>query len=602
MLTKLRTQMKLILWILVFAFLATIIFSWGMGGFKESGPQPGVLGEINGAAITMENFDNNLRRRQEYLTQSGEEVDSKQLKKLREEVWDDQVEGILKSQNAQTLGITVADREIAYYVENYPPNEVREAEAFQRDGKFDPDAYANFLRDPTAAPFLLQLESSVYNYLYNQKLEFHASQAADVTEEEVMDEYLKNISSGKLRFIAVLNSDHDVDSSEITDKMLRRYYQLFSDRFKSYPQSRFVYVKFSLATSHQDSLDMKNEAEQLLRELRDGADFAELAGTFSQDPSSGKIGGDLGWFDRDKMVKEFTQAAFAAKPGELIGPVGSKFGYHIILVEDHKGKADQDSIKARHILLKVEPSAETRDLVYNEAYSFAQDALERGFDIVANELDYDIDTTKMFSEAGYITGLGRMRMAAEFCFNKGVGAVSGVYPIPNGNVVFKVIDVIEEDVKPFDEVKSRIHKTLENIVQKHKVWDATAELLGRIENPEDMELIAEQAGLIVHETADSLKPTGTLPGDLKSDQDFLTEAFRLEKGEISGVIRGKLGCYIAYMVDKAELDEGIYTASHPSIYQELLSKKSDAVIRNWVRELRIAGDIQDYRYRYFKDF
>jgi len=82
----------------------------------------------------------------------------------------------------------------------------------------------------------------------------------------------------------------------------------------------------------------EEEAKAALARLKKGEDFAKLAAELSKDPGSGKEGGDLGYFTRDRMVKEFGDAAFALKPGEISGIVKTQFGYHIIKVEDRRTK------------------------------------------------------------------------------------------------------------------------------------------------------------------------------------------------------------------------------------------------------------------------
>lgn len=93
----------------------------------------------------------------------------------------------------------------------------------------------------------------------------------------------------------------------------------------------------------------RERAENILQELKDGADFAELANKYSEDPGNyPDQGGDLGWIGKRQMVKEFEEAAFSLEPGEISEIVVTKFGFHIIKVEDKK----ENLVWARHILIK----------------------------------------------------------------------------------------------------------------------------------------------------------------------------------------------------------------------------------------------------------
>lgn len=85
-------------------------------------------------------------------------------------------------------------------------------------------------------------------------------------------------------------------------------------------------------------VESEDEAKKVAARVKGGEDFAKVAAEVSKDPGSGKEGGDLGYFTRDRMVKEFADAAFAAKPGDIVGPVKSQFGWHVIKVEDARTK------------------------------------------------------------------------------------------------------------------------------------------------------------------------------------------------------------------------------------------------------------------------
>ncbi|MCA1616321.1 MAG: peptidylprolyl isomerase [Acidobacteria bacterium] len=105
-----------------------------------------------------------------------------------------------------------------------------------------------------------------------------------------------------------------------------------------------------------DATPARAQAEEILKRVRAGEDFAALANQFTTDPSGKGRGGDLGWFGRGTMVKPFEDAAFALQPGGLSGIVETQFGFHVIKVEERRTQDSPDGrpseqVRARHILI-----------------------------------------------------------------------------------------------------------------------------------------------------------------------------------------------------------------------------------------------------------
>jgi peptidyl-prolyl cis-trans isomerase C len=95
-------------------------------------------------------------------------------------------------------------------------------------------------------------------------------------------------------------------------------------------------------------VDNEDDAKKIIADLKGGADFATLAKQYSKDPSAAEQGGDLGFFKKDDMVPEFADAAFSLKPGEISPtPVHSQFGWHVILVVEHRNASPPSYNKAR---------------------------------------------------------------------------------------------------------------------------------------------------------------------------------------------------------------------------------------------------------------
>ncbi|MCD1633462.1 peptidylprolyl isomerase [Martelella mediterranea] len=159
-----------------------------------------------------------------------------------------------------------------------------------------------------------------------------------------------------------------VINSQITDEMLKARYD---EEIAKAPKQEEVHARHILVES-------EDEAKEIIKELDNGADFAELAKEHSTGPS-GPEGGDLGYFAKGQMVPPFEEAAFALEPGKYTEtPVKTDFGYHVIEVEDRREKAPVpfDQIKPQ-----------LQQLVAGEKYNEAVNALKKGDTVVIEDKD-----------------------------------------------------------------------------------------------------------------------------------------------------------------------------------------------------------------------
>lgn len=117
-------------------------------------------------------------------------------------------------------------------------------------------------------------------------------------------------------------------------------------------RARHILIQVKEDAAEADIAKAKQQIEQIRQELEAGADFAELAKKYSQDPGSAENGGDLEWFERDQMVKEFEEAAFALEAGQISEPVRTQFGFHLIKVEEKRPAERPALTQVREPVLK----------------------------------------------------------------------------------------------------------------------------------------------------------------------------------------------------------------------------------------------------------
>jgi parvulin-like peptidyl-prolyl isomerase len=163
------------------------------------------------------------------------------------------------------------------------------------------------------------------------------SSGQDVSNQEAYEQALKqnNITEDQLREDIRENlpvqevQERVTGDAEPSDKEIQNYYEKNKEAQFTTPEQRCVrHILFNK--------DQKEKAEDVKQKLENGGDFAKLAKEYSQDPGSAEKGGDLGCLGKGETVPEFEQAAFGAKQGEIVGPVKTEFGYHILKVTDVK--------------------------------------------------------------------------------------------------------------------------------------------------------------------------------------------------------------------------------------------------------------------------
>lgn len=594
---KMREHTKTFLVILVLAFVGTIIFDWGMNvtGIKR---RPNVAGEVNGEEIKWDQFNRRYQQLVENKREQGQDkLSDNDMMQIENQVWDEMVQEILIRQEIHRRGIVATDSEIVMILKNNPPKILRDVQSFQTDGKFDMQKYRTALTDqnPQNQAFWLQAEDYVRNFMLPyQKLQEQIAASVFVTPEEVRWEYIKQNEKVKVQYIFFDPNTISDDEVNVDDSEIEKYYRDNEKKYHEPEKRKIDYVMFPLVPTASDSQAVMDDAKDLMKKIESGEDFAQLAESYSEDPGSAKNGGDLGFFGKGTMVKPFEDAAFSAKVGEVVGPVKSSFGIHIIKVEEKKKEKGEEKVRARHILLKFTTSSQTESDLKTKASLFAMDAMEMGFSEAASRDSLKVETTPLFTEGGFIPGIGFSRTINQFVYKSKPGDIhEEPFYTDRGYVVAQLSEIQPERTKPLADVSASIKSMLIREKKIEEIGKHCADVRSKMVVSTDFQTVAEKDSLKITET-NQFSRNDYVP-QVGKDPDFTGTAFGLDVDKISPPLKTARGYYLIKVIEKVPINEADFEAQKNTLRQTTLSKKQQQAFIDWFNDLKAKAEIKDLR-------
>ena len=336
-----------------------------------------------------------------------------------------------------------------------------------------------------------------------------------------------------------------------------------------------------------------SEANRIYQELKNGADFSQTAQKYSKDGGSAKNGGDLGWFGKGMMVKEFEDACFSAKVGEIQKPVKSSFGYHIILVTDQSNR----KYLVEKINNAIQESATTRDAKLTAANDFSFLAKKNGFEKEAELMGYSIQQSGNFAlKSASIPGLGSNKRLITFAFENGLNSVSEVHRLPNGYVVAKITEVIPDGFEKFEDSQPKVRQLLVIEKQYEKARELATEVMKKAGN--DLNKISQIDSRIQVGTTGKFNSTTSIP-TIGKDNAFIYTALSMKPGEISEPVKGLRGYFIFQLTEKTPFDSTAYQAQAGVLRNGLIQEKKTASLNAWLTEIKEQADIVDNRHLFY---
>ncbi len=415
---------KIVMGLLIIAF-----GFWGVSGSLLMANNDSAA-TVNGKKITINDFNIAVQNSKSRLRgQFGDNLGSEyfESENFKRDVLNQIIDAELLKQEAEKFSYDVSPSRVKEYIQSI--------EGFQIDGKFSPESYANYLNRVKKSAELL--ERDIKDDIKGSAIRNMVGQSAISLDSEIITQIKFSKQKRNFDYVELSSKDYEKDI-EVTEEEINSHYKEFSADYMTPEQVSVNYIELSVTDllpgieltedeikdSYEDRKDTlmtaeKRKAQHILLPVSDdadavkikidevakriaaGEDFSEVAKEVSKDPGSAPSGGDLGWVSQGDMVEAFDKKLFSMKSGEISEPILSKFGYHLIKVNEIKSPKIPafEEIKDQIVSdLKLEKASE-EFLSKADKLDTAIIDSDNSLDIAAESVQLKLKSTDLFAQA-----------------------------------------------------------------------------------------------------------------------------------------------------------------------------------------------------------
>ena len=588
MMRQMRENTKWIMLITAFAFVGLMVFQWGMDITGRSGLSVGEIGSVNGVPVNYEEYNFTYGRLMDQVQNAQEDpVTSQQIRDIEDAAWDEVVNQLLIRQELRRRGIEVTDDEVRNAARFSPPAELRSSPAFQTNGVFDIQKYQDYISSPSIDDqVLLQLESYYREIIPRGKLLRQVSSDVYISDAALWQDYKDRNERISVRYLP-LNPQRIADADvPVTAEDVADYYDSHRDEFAIPAQASVAVVVLEKAPTAADSVAAGVFAEELRQEIRDGVPFEEILAR----PRISTGSGDLGWFTEERMVPEFSAAAFAAGKGTITEPVRTSFGYHLIEVLDKAG----DSIQARHILLPFERTDESELQLLTLADSLESLGESRSLQEAAEVLGLQTQSATLSVDFAFVVGAGQVGEGADWAFDEALpGDVSPVFETRQAFYMLELVETRPAGFISLQDATTSIEQEVRNSKKLEMVLAEGDEIVADIRSGSGFDDVAAARGLEIQD-AGPYGRTDFVPG-LGRLNAAIGAGFGLYQGQVSNVVKANNNAFIIELVDYMAADTTAFEEERVAQRSQMVASVQQTRLQEWLQGLKAAARIIDRR-------
>jgi peptidyl-prolyl cis-trans isomerase D len=630
MLKVFRDNLKYLSWVLwlVIAVFILIVFV-DFGGSVPGGTAANTAAvKVDGREISYGEFERAYRQTEDtYRRLYGEQFSTETARQLGlpMQVINGLIADRLLLDEASRMGLEITDEELQREILAFP--------AFQReDSSFvGAEEYQRILRQSGMSSS--GFEDLMRSELLTEKVRAVLAENVFVPDGEVERVYRRQVEQARIRFIRLPKSEIDaeieIDEAEmvaffednrddyriperrtveyllvdrreiqsslaIEDADVRAYYDENPEEFSREEQVRARHILLSVSPE-RTAEQARAELEEARQRLASGADFAELARQLSDDPGSKDRGGDLGLFGRGDMVAPFEAAAFGAEPGEVVGPVETDFGLHLIEVLDKQPGGSitfsdaEQGIRSRLLAQRAQAAAEEKA---TEISARLSDSAEETVDleaIAAEETSVTYHSTDPFGRDDNVPGIGRASQFSVTAFDLVRGEISGPVPTAGGWAVLELQNIEEPRLPELDEVRDSVERDLREEKLGRLAVDRLAAAALALADGSSLEDQADEIGLEIQES--ELFGVDDPVAGIGRATDLAEAALDLEEGTFGGPVEVDDAAVLFEVVERRYFDPATFAEEKESTRQTLEAQRLNELLSVMLDVRRAEADI-----------
>ena len=598
------------------AIVVVFVF-WGVGSWTTQ--RLSRIANVNGDWITADEYKATYNNLLDQVRQSfGNNLTDELLQslQLRKRALDQLVDKVLMLQAAEKLNLRVSDEELARWIRSMP--------SFQTAGVFDGRRYQSLLNRINLTPEAF--EEIQRDSLLIEKLRAFVTDTIKVSDYEAMEWYAWNNASVSLDY-ALIEAKHYTDLAP-SDEDLKTYFDKHKESYKTEPQlkvrylafkpeayasqvtlsedeirdyyenrvedfkapktveARHILLKVGQDASAQEVAAAKEKIENILKMVREGQDFAELAKQYSEGPTKDK-GGYLGSFRKESMVKPFSDTAFSMKAGEISEPVRTRYGWHIIKVENVNPASTKSFDDVKADIQKKLQDKRASDFAYEDAEA-AFDASYEGdsLDMIAEQRNLKVMQTDSFTRKGPDIDVKNRAQFATAAFGLSEDEISDILDLGDGYYLMQVTERIPSTIPELDSVKEKVKKDWVKAEQNEMARADANNMLAELKNGLAFEEACEKFGLTAKST-DPFKRNDSIP-DIGYEPEISRVAFTLSEAEMlpAEAIKGQKGYYVIRFKDRQAPAADGFEEEKIEIKRRLSQQKKFRIFDAWLQDTR----------------